>query len=375
MRIAQIVPSLEEQHGGPSKSVRRLAAALAALGHEVDLLATQPGSTAAPAREEAVRVLQFRRDRPEFLCPSAGLRDHLRHQGYDCVHHHSLWLRTLHYAHEAGRAAGAGLVVSPRGMLADWTWRHHRWKKWLAARLVHPGALGHARGWHATSAGEADDIRRRGFQQPVCIAPNGVAAPAAEELTRAHEVWSQLCPAVTTRPVALFYSRFHRKKRLRELLELWVAAAPADWLLLVVGIPEEYTVENLQAEAQRHAAGGRIAILDGRGHPPPYAVASLFLLPSHSENFGLAIAEAMAWGVPVVVTDATPWAEVATHQAGWCVPWAGYGEALRAALGEPADRLEQRGARAREWVLSRYSWAQAARPLDEFYRRLVASGS
>ena len=375
MRIAQIVPSLEEQHGGPSKSVRRLAAALAALGHEVDLLATQPGSTAAPAQEAAVRVLQFRRDRPEFLCPSAGLRDHLRHQGYDCVHHHSLWLRRLHYAHEAGRAAGAGLVVSPRGMLAEWTWRHHRWRKWLAARLVHPGALAHARGWHATSPAETDDIRRRGFQQPICVAPNGVEAPAAEDLTRAHEVWSQLCPAVTMRPVALFYSRFHRKKRLLELLDLWGAAAPADWLLLIAGIPEEFTVEELQAEAQRRAAGGRIAVVDGRGRPPPYAVASLFLLPSHSENFGLVIAEAMAWGVPVVVTDSTPWAEVAAHQAGWCVPWAEYGAALRTALGEPSDRLEQRGARAREWVLGRYSWAQAARPLDEFYRRLVQPGT
>ena len=375
MRIAQIVPSLEEQRGGPSKSVRRLAAALAALGHEVDLLATLPGGVAAPAREDGVRVLQFRRDRPGFLCPSAALRDHLRHQGYDCVHHHSLWLRTLHYAHEAGRGAGAGLVLSPRGMLADWAWHHHRWKKGLAARLVHPGALSHARGWHATSAAEADDIRRRGFRQPVCIAPNGVEAPAAEELARAHEVWTQLCPAVTTRPVALFYSRFHRKKRLRELLELWGAAAPADWLLLVVGIPEEYTVEELQAEAARRAAAGRIAIFDGRGRPPPYSVASLFLLPSHSENFGLAIAEAMAWGVPVVVTDATPWAEIAVHQAGWCVPWPDYRDALRQALNETADRLEQRGARAREWVLGRYSWAQAARPLDEFYRRLLLPGA
>jgi glycosyltransferase involved in cell wall biosynthesis len=370
MRIAQIVPSLEEQHGGPSKSVHHLAAALAALGHDVDLLATRPDATAEPAQAGRLRVLQFRRDRPATLCPSAALREHLQRQAYDCLHHHSLWLRTLHYARRAARADGAPLVISPRGMLSEWAWRHHRWKKWLASRLVHPGALTYARGWHATSAAEVDDIRRHGFQQPVCVAANGVEPPSAEELTRAHEVWSQLCPAVTTRPVALFYSRFHRKKRLLELLDVWLTTAPADWLLLVVGIPQEYAVAELSDYARDRSGGDRIAVFDGQGRPPPYGVASLFLLPSHTENFGLVIAEAMAWGVPVLVTDTTPWADVSSRNAGWCVPWAGYPDALRAALREPADRLEQRGACARDWVLSRFSWAQAARPLEEFYRRL-----
>ena len=91
-----------------------------------------------------LRVLQFRRDRPEFLCASADLQDHLRRHAYDCLHHHALWLRTLHYACQAGRATGARLVISPRGMLSDWSWRHRRWKKWLAARLVHPGAFAQA---------------------------------------------------------------------------------------------------------------------------------------------------------------------------------------------------------------------------------------
>ena len=374
MRIAQIVPSLEEKHGGPSKSVQRLAAALSRLGHEVDLLATRPGNETAVTEDGRLRVLQFRRDRPEFLCASTDLQDHLRQHTYDCLHHHALWLRTLHYACQAGRATGARLVISPRGMLSDWSWRHRRWKKWLAARLVHPGAFAQAQGWHATSAAEADDIRRRGFAQPVCVAPNGVEVPSAEELTRAHEAWTQLCPAVAERPVAVFYSRFHRKKRLLELIDLWIDTAPKEWLLLVVGIPQEYTVESLTAYVQRHSSREQIAVFDGSDRPPPYGVASLFLLPSHSENFGMVIAEAMAWGVPVLVTDSTPWAELSEQNAGWCVPWENYGSALRQAIAESSDRLEQRGARARDWVLARYSWEQAARPLAEFYDRLANTG-
>ncbi|MGA2270704.1 MAG: glycosyltransferase [Bryobacteraceae bacterium] len=370
MRIAQIVPSLEEKRGGPSKSVLRLAAALSRLGHEVDLLATQPGNEAAIREDGRLRVRQFRRDRPEFLCASSDLREHLRTHTYDYLHHHALWLRTLHYTCQAGRATGARWVISPRGMLSDWSWRHRRWKKWLAARLVHPGAFAQTNGWHATSAAEADDIRRRGFSQPICVAPNGVEVPVAEELTRAHEVWSQLCPAVAARPVALFYSRFHRKKRLLELIDLWIDIAPKEWLLLVAGIPQEYTVESLTNYVLRHSAQDRIVVFDGSDRPPPYGVASLFLLPSHTENFGLVVAEAMAWGVPVLVTDTTPWAEISAQNAGWCVPWKNYGAALRQAIAESTDRLEQRGARARDWVLARYSWEQAARPLAGFYERL-----
>jgi glycosyltransferase involved in cell wall biosynthesis len=84
----------------------------------------------------------------------------------------------------------------------------------------------------------------------------------------------------------------------------------------------------------------------------------------------MVIAEAMAWGVPVLVTDTTPWAEISSEQAGWCVPWADYRNTLREALRESADRLEQRGARARDWVLARYSWERAAHSLAEFYQRL-----
>ncbi len=374
MKICQIVPSLEERHGGPSRSVRALAAGLARLGHEVDLLATQPGPTAGPATDGSLRILQFQRTWPARLCASTDLRDHLRRHAYDCVHHHALWLRTLDYARQAAQASGARLVISPRGMLGAWSLRHHRWRKWLAARLIHPGALARAAGWHATSSAEADDIRRGGFAQPICVAPNGVAAPGPEDVTRAHEVWCGLLPALTTRPVALFYSRFHQKKRLIELIDLWIAAAPKTWLLLVVGIPQEFTVEGLNAHVEKRSAGDRVAVFDGRGRPPPYGAASLFLLPSHEENFGLVVAEAMAWGVPVVVTDTMPWSEVTGENVGWSVPWERYGDALQQALAESPERLEQRGARARDWVLSRYSWDHAARELAEFYERLPGGG-
>ena len=172
------------------------------------------------------------------------------------------------------------------------------------------------------------------------------------------------------KPVALFYSRFHRKKRLLELIDSWLENAPRDWLLLVVGIPEDYTPSSLEAYVLRAGHAGRVRAFDGFGHPPPYAVASLFVLPSHGENFGLSIAEALASGVPALVTTATPWSGLNTNGAGWCVPWSEYGAALKAATAEAPETLKARGAVGRKWALNDYSWSKPASILSNFYATL-----
>ena len=367
MRLAQVTPSLEERHGGPSKSIRLLSASLARLGHDVTLFTTGP--VVPSAEDGGLRVESHARGRPQSLCASPGLRARLLGFEADVFHHHSIWLRTLHYARLAASRRASPLVLSPRGMMSRWAWRHHSLRKALAGRFVHPGAFASVAGWHATSEAEADDIRALGFTQPVCVAPNGVGAPPPGEAEAAALHWHAACPAAVNRPVALFYSRFHRKKRVLELIDAWLRHAPADWLLLLVGIPQEYTVSSLESYVLRASGSGRVRVFDGVGRPPPYAIASLFVLPSHSENFGLAIAEALASGVPALVTDATPWRELGSN-GGWCVPWEDFPEALRGATAEGPARLRERGARARDWVLREYSWERPARILAGFYAQL-----
>jgi glycosyltransferase involved in cell wall biosynthesis len=372
MNLCHIVPSLETRHGGPSQSVRAVANHLALAGHRVELLATQePGDTAAPAPDDRAAIRLFPRIPPRAIARSPQLCAHLAATPFDCIHHHSLWLRTLAYARATARRRTVPLVISPRGMMTDWAWQHRRWRKQLASWLVHPGAFAQASGWHATSPEEADDIRRRGFTQPICVAPNGVTPPEAAELAAARAAWLELCPAAATRPVALFYSRLHRKKRVRELIDLWAATPRGDWLLLVVGTPEDYAAETLAAEIAARGLSGGITVLDGTGRPAPYAIASFFVLPSHSENFGLVIAEALAAGVPALVTDTTPWTGLAQAQAGWCVAWDAYPAALAGALALSRDELATRGRNGRAWMVRDFSWSRTAHLLGEFYRSLA----
>ncbi len=373
MMIAQIVASLESRHGGPSRSVLGLATGLAHAGHAIGLLSTAPDGEGTTQSSGTLTTRIFPREWPQAFTPSAPLRDHLLTCDYEIVHHHGLWLRPLHYARLASAKASAPLVISPRGMMSPWAWNHHRWKKRLASWGVHPGALAAADGWHATSEAEADDIRRLGFTRPICVAPNGVEPPSdSEESTEARH-WHALLPALAGRRVALFYSRFHSKKRVLELIDLWLSKQRGDWVLLLVGIPEEYTVNQLDAYVLRNDGTRRIIVQDGAGHPPPYAASSLFLLPSHSENFGLVVAEALVRGVPVLATDTTPWGGLTANDAGRCVPWNDYGRVLDTLLAESPATLRASGERARRWAREAFSWEKTAALLVGFYEQLVSA--
>ena len=74
--------------------------------------------------------------------------------------------------------------------------------------------------------------------------------------------------------------------------------------------------------------------------------------------------------MPALVTDATPWSGVAAENAGWCVPWADYGNTLTAALATPAHTLAAMGARGRDWAGREFTWERSGRLLLEFYRHL-----
>jgi glycosyltransferase involved in cell wall biosynthesis len=366
MRITHIVGSLESRYGGPSRSVRYLADATAENGHDVEILTSAP-TELPPENRGRLKVLTWRRGWPGALCPVPGLSRHLHASASDVVHHHGLWLRPLHYARRKAARDRIPLVVSPRGMMSTWAWRQHRAKKAFAACCIHPGAFAAVDGWHATSVEEAGEIKTLGFTQPVCVAPNGVESPDPSEVAAARAHWQAVIPASTTKPVALFYSRFHHKKRIIELIDLWAAIAPENWVLLLVGVPEQFSVAQLREYVVRAGAVGKIEVYDGANHPPPYAIASLFLLPSHNENFGLVVAESCANGVPVVVTDTTPWSGLQRGGMGWCVPWEQYETILRGALSEPGAQLRERGAQAREWVLREFSWRRSAQELANFY--------
>ena len=128
MRLSHVVSSIDPRFGGPSVSVPNLAAALAHTGHEVSLFAT--GTTGL--NTSALPGLNYQptpvRGSATLAC-SPELRRRLGATPADLIHAHALWQRPLHYAHQCAAKASVPLVISPRGMMSPWAWRHRRWKK------------------------------------------------------------------------------------------------------------------------------------------------------------------------------------------------------------------------------------------------------
>ena len=105
--------------------------------------------------------------------------------------------------------------------------------------------------------------------------------------------------------------------------------------------------------------------------------AQAFVLPSHSENFGNVVAEALSHGVPVVVSRGAPWAEVERRRCGW---WVEQGEGpladcLREVLALPVEELRARGGRGRAWMISEFGWNRVGRMMYETYLWLLGGGT
>ncbi len=173
---------------------------------------------------------------------------------------------------------------------------------------------------------------------------------------------------------SLFYSRFHRVKGIVELLDSFVELSRAhpSWHLLAIGLPEEYSVEQLETRVAQLGLRERVTVLDGTGLPAPYPVADLFVLPSRHESFGAVVAEALVSGVPVVTTTGTPWAPLEQAGVGRCVDPRELRSVLNATMVQSSERLAAMGALGRQWVLRQRSWRDTAIGVRHFYEQLAA---
>ena len=325
----------------------------------------------------------------------------------DVIHVHGLWLPCIHEA--AAWAAGHDVpfVISPQGMLTPWTLGQKRLKKAIAMAVYQRRDLRSASLIHATADAEVEDVRRLGLRQPIVIAPFGIDLPADRGR----------CADSQRYRTALFVSRVHPKKGLPNLIEAWsrlkresggsavVGDCGIPWHLVVAGPDEGGHMAELITQAE--AAGLTVqqsATLPAGGEPPAadvvftgpvydaakmdlYQAADLFVLPTHSENFGVVVLEAMACGLPILTTKGGPWGQLEdvgrrntgsaeVNRAGW---WIGIGvEPLVATLREaqrmPADALKRIGDNARWLAEERYSWQAAGRRMRLAYEWLLHGG-
>jgi glycosyltransferase involved in cell wall biosynthesis len=297
------------------------------------------------------------------------------------VHIHALWSYASVAAARAARAADVPYVVRPAGMLSQYTLARNAWKKRLYWRFLEQATVRGAAAFHATSTGERDDILRIRPDAQVHVIPNGVddaawttpATPRGES-----DYFNGIEPDC---PVVLFLSRLHPKKGIVDLLLPAWSQLDTNAVLVIAGGPDAHLLEHAQdvhATVSRLGLSERVLLL---GEIPAnrrwelYDGADLFILPSHSENFGNVVAESMARGCPVIVTDQVQASEhVLAAAAGAIVPCTVQAlvEALREYLADASLR-KRCGNNGQSYATKHLRWEQIAVCTRELYTATLSS--
>jgi glycosyltransferase involved in cell wall biosynthesis len=375
-----VIPAVGPWYGGPSVAIRGMTRALAALGAQVEVATTDANGptrlavpTDVPVDEEGVAYHYFGTSLPgewKFSWPlTRWLARNISR--FDVVHVHALFSYSTIPACRLARRSGVPYVVRPLGTLAAWSLRQHAWKKRPYLALVERPHLRKAAAIHVTSDAEAEIVRALGYEHTATI-PLGVELPPDDRTA---------LPERRGEPLRLlFLSRLHPKKNVDLLLDACALVEDGrsghGWELVVAGQGDAGYVDALRAHARKLGIANRVRFvgqLEGASKAAAIGSADVFVLPSSDENFGIAAAEALAAGLPVILSDQVALApDVLDAGAGLVVSRdaRAIASAILELAADPTVRARMR-VEARRLAHDQYSWERTGIQLASLYARVT----
>lgn len=385
MRVLHVIPSVSKVHGGPSQALELMEQGLSQAGMSVTTATTDDDGPSRrldanhrPTEQHGARRHYFRK-RLDFYKVAPSMLPWLwRNVGsFDVVHIHALFSFSSVAAAVVASMRRVPFVVRPLGTLARYgvTTRRPSLKR-LSLGLLEAPILRRAAAVHFTSEAEWEEARAlnlslRGVVVPLAAQAGGQGN--AQILLRDH-------PLLRGRQIVLFLSRLDPKKNVENLLKAFAAvAAQRNDLALVIagnGLPDY--VRSLKTLARELGIEPHMVWLghvEGAQKDAAFAAADLFVLPSLSENFGIAAVEAMQHGLPCVLGQGVSIA-MQVQDVGAGIAVSPDPEAISRALQEllsDGGRRKEMGEKARTFALQEYSTKAMTDRLIELYERIVAT--
>ena len=416
MRVLHVIPSVAERSGGPATAIVPMCRALQQHGVEVLLVTTDAGMrnainsrgkppflTCSPSKDlretfidlGEARDLNQEQVRKAGLSPPTGnykgvpaiffpsqlgesfkysrplaawLNSHIHEFGL--AHIHAVFNHSSIAAAHVCRKAAVPYVVRPLGTLEPWSMTQKSVRKRVFWQVAGKAMLRSAAAIHYTT-----DAEKNSTESLLGLNHGKVIGLGVEINTGAKERLAEHFPGLAQEPYALVMSRLHPKKGLDVLIDAFLALVQrekfAHWRLVIAGDGPSEHVLKLKELAAASLHSGRIMFtgwLDGEQKEALLSGASLLVLPSRQENFGMCVMEALARSVPVLVSPHVNLAhEIVLANAGWIATVDK--DALTTRLAEALDDEEERAVRGRagKQLSMKYSWESAAKSLYELY--------
>jgi poly(glycerol-phosphate) alpha-glucosyltransferase len=381
--VVHVTSWLSRQGGGIPPVVWALAGAMQQRGVKTSVMGLQDQWVAADCANYNLPFVAGKLLGPSAFGYSPDLMSRMRSdlQPSGIVHSHGLWMYPGVAARKCAAQTGSPLVISPHGMLEPWAMNNSRSKKRLAGWLFENKNLRAADCLHALCAAEANHFRSLGLTNPIAIMPNGVDLKTLQPLPDRDDITERF-PELKNRRRVLFLARLHPKKGLENLLRAWQKAGTdsADWCLMIAGSGDPVYEEQLRALVRDFSLGKNVFFLGpvyGSDKARALAAADVFVLPSFSEGFSMAILEAAAVGLPVLLTPECNFPELVT--AGAALEMAAEVEGITLGLKQMLkfsdDQRIEMGRRGMKLVEQSYTWSAITRQMLETYQWLAGKGT
>ena len=388
MKVLHVIPSVSPIRGGPSQAVLEMVRGLRAQGIEASIVTTNDDgpnvldvSTSSWITYQGVPVRFFSRFSPningikEFAFSSTfttWFRQNV--EAYDLVHIHAIFSYPSTAAMAIARSRKVPYIVRPLGQLCEWSLQQSVLKKRLYLKLIERANLNHSQGLHLTSKQEKKEAAKLQLTCPSFVIPHGL--DFSPTLANARQRLRVRFNLPEDEKIVLFLSRIHPKKGLNYLIQSLarITQHPFTFILAGSGDPAyEVEVRSLLKESGLEARTILPGFVKGETKDLLLQGADLYALTSHSENFGVAVLEALAAGLPVVVTPGVALSdEMRQHNIGYVSEFSvdAITSTLESYFVNP-EAAASMAKQAQQFTLENYTWKRNANNLVQIYQAIL----
>jgi glycosyltransferase involved in cell wall biosynthesis len=393
MRILHVIPSIAGLRGGPSQAIVEMVKGLRDRGIDAEIATTNDNGKDlldVPLQKRTiyqdVPVWFFSRFSPNLnslreFAFSYELTNWLWHDisNYDLIHIHAIFSYPSTVAMAIARFKKVPYIIRPLGQLCTWSLEQSQKKKQTYLKLIERANLNGAALIHFTSQSELDEAKPLDLNSPCFILPHGLIL--AESIPDAREILRTKLNLPLNQTIILFLSRIHHKKGLDYLIPALCKVADCGFSFVIAGSGEPDFVAEIEKSLLIHDLTQRshlVGFVSGKEKDILLQGADLFVLTSKSENFGVAVLEALAAGIPALVTPGVALASlIEEHQVGFVTTELSV-DAIAIQLENYFANPElatQMGDRASKLIAKNYTWESVAEQLEHIYLGIINSRS